>query len=159
MSQPERHDEADVEIVTCRTVPGSELVTEWANRVGQVGILAIDLEGMDHTVLQEVFSGSPSRPDLILVEALTDEDRSIQAKFLESQGYMLVRNLQLSNLSIRGSAPSGKEDSGGSSVDTCLAVTDLLSSARNDPMGRCIGRPALRRTAARHRSRSAGRAT
>jgi FkbM family methyltransferase len=106
VSQSERHSETDIAVVRIPAVRGSQLLADWARKVGQVGLLVIDLEGLDLHVITEILSSAnPTRPDVLLVVALTGADGEAEAAMLTAEGYVFARNCALSNLWLRSDLP------------------------------------------------------
>lgn len=103
VSQPEAHGEGDVTVVERIAVTASSLITPWLGG-RRLGVLVVDLEGLDTEVLREVLLAG-IRPQIVIVEALTHESRVAQEELLTRYGYSFVRNLALSNVWIDGLLP------------------------------------------------------
>lgn len=102
VSQPEAHEPSQIKILTTGQRRASSVIRSWLETMGgtEVGILSIDLEGMDTEVLREIVTAGLS-PQLLVVERLTEADHVIQSELLQSSDYVYVEQRSLSDIWIR----------------------------------------------------------
>lgn len=131
VSQPEAHDAGQVEMLTTSQRRASSVIRSWLETSGgsDVGILSIDLEGMDTEVLREIISAGLS-PQVLVVERLTEADHVSQSELLQSSGYVYVEQRSLSDIWIRVDMA---DVLGGSPIDADSGVVEHLAFADPQP--------------------------
>jgi FkbM family methyltransferase len=98
VSQAERHSASDIQVETISTTRPSEIIKNWTFVEHQIGILSIDIEGLEDEIVDDILSNTSYRPTFIVIEALSDSERKKQELLLEDHNYTFVKNLKLSNV-------------------------------------------------------------
>ena len=98
VSQTERHSETDIEVVSIASKRVSEVINSWNSGDSEVGILSIDIEGLEDEIVDDFLSNTAFRPTFIVIEALSDLERNKQEALLVGHNYTYLKNLQLSNV-------------------------------------------------------------
>ena len=98
VSQSDRHGVTDIEVVTKASKRVSELINFWNSGNLQIGILSIDIEGLEDEIADDVLSNTAYRPTFIVIDTLSDLERKKQEALLVGHNYTYLKNLQLSNV-------------------------------------------------------------
>lgn len=70
-------------------------------KIKTCGILSIDIEGMDCVVVSEFMLHSICRPQIIIIEGNSEEERLKEKTIIEKEGYSLIQTLNVNQIFIR----------------------------------------------------------
>ena len=70
-------------------------------KIKTCGILSVDIEGMDVKVIEEFLLHSICRPQIIIIEGNTIEERIKEKSVIEKEGYKLINTLNVNQIFIK----------------------------------------------------------
>ncbi len=73
------------------------------NRIKNLGIMSIDIEGLDTCVMKEVFKNSTVRPECIIIEGNDEDEKLEQRRIIRGHGYKLIKTMSVNQIFIRES--------------------------------------------------------
>jgi len=68
------------------------------NGIKEVGILSLDIEGLDTCVIKEMFKNSNVRPECIIIEGNSENERRRQREMISEKGYDLINTLSVNQI-------------------------------------------------------------